>query len=72
MLPATSIVMVLFNVITGHCSHPLYFGLKQNYWFQFVSFHIHDLGVETEVAISELHEVSLFFNSLILILTFEN
>lgn len=71
MLPATSIVIVLFNVITGHCSHPLYFGLKQNYWFQFVSFHIHDLGVETEVAISELHEVSLFFISSI-ILTFEN
>ena len=69
MLPATSIVMVLFNVITGHCSHPLYFGLKQNSWFQFVSFHIHDL--ETEVAISELHEVSLFFISSI-ILTLEN
>lgn len=63
--------MVLFNVITCHCSHPLYFGLKQNYWFQFVSFLIHDLDVETEVAISELHEVSLFFISSI-ILTFEN
>lgn len=63
--------MVLFNVITGHCSHPLYFGLKQNYWFQFVSFLIHDLDVETEVAISELHEVSLFLISSI-ILTLEN
>lgn len=71
MLPATGIVMVLFNVITGHCSRPLYFGLKQNYWFQFVSFLIHDLDVETEVAISELHEVSLFLISSI-ILTLEN